>query len=279
VSRESSIWVDGVPSLALPLPDRGLDFGDGLFETLLLRRGQLLYSELHLQRLGTGLGLLAFPDCLAAISEQLALVQTQLQEWRWSCAALRLTVTRGQGPRGYAPPLDTTPRIIISANRLHTDSEVMSAPARLITAHTRWGSQPQLAGIKHLNRLEQVLAAREKQSAGADEALMLDQAQRPVSVSAGNLFILLGDTLHTPLLNECGIAGTRRRLVLEQWAPAIGLAVQETQLELAALENADEVFFTSSLLGLRPVSSWEKRSWNDHSVCRQLYARYLAHSL
>jgi len=278
MSSESLIWVDGVQASALPLPDRGLDFGDGLFETLLLQRGRLLYSELHLQRLRSGLQLLGFPACLAAVSEQLADVQAQLQAWRWSSAAVRLTLTRGQGPRGYAPPAEATPRIVISATRLDVDHGEMPAPAALITAQTRWGCQPQLAGIKHLNRLEQVLAARERQLAGADEALMLDQRQCPVSVTAGNLFVLLGDTLHTPLLSECGIAGTRRSLVLGQWAPAIGLAVQETQLDLATLENADEVFYSNSLLGLRPVSSWGTCKWTNHDVCRALFSQYRAHS-
>lgn len=274
MSRESPIWVDGVQASALPLPDRGLDFGDGLFETLLLQNGRLLFTELHMQRLGSGLQLLAFPECLAAVNEQLSLVQAQLQAWRWASAAVRLTLTRGQGPRGYAPPAEVTPRIVINATRLDKDSGAMPAPAGLITAQTRWGSQPQLAGVKHLNRLEQVMAARERKIAGADEALMLDQAQRPVSVTAGNLFILQGDTLHTPLLTQCGIAGTRRRLVLEQWAPAIGLAVQETQLDLAALENADEVFYSNSLLGLRPVSSWGSCKWSSHDVCEALFFKY-----
>ena len=120
------------------------------------------------------------------------------------------------------------------------------------------------------------MAARERQLAGADEALMLDQVQRPVSVTAGNLFVLLGDTLHTPLLSECGIAGTRRSLVMEQWAPAIGLAVQETQLDLATLEDADQVFYSNSLLGLRPVSSWGTCKWSNHDVCRALFSQYRA---
>ena len=94
----TGIWIDGEPATALPLPDRGLEFGDGLFETLLLRRGQLLFSELHLQRLQAGLQVLGFPDCLEQARRYLVQAAAQLDYHKW--AALRLTLTRGSAPRG-----------------------------------------------------------------------------------------------------------------------------------------------------------------------------------
>ena len=114
-----AIWVDGEPADSLPLPDRGLDFGDGLFETLLLRRGQPLFDALHFERLQAGLRVLGFPDCLEQAKAQLSAVVGQLTEYPW--AALRLTVTRGGAPRGYAPPGEVTPRIVISAAALTQD--------------------------------------------------------------------------------------------------------------------------------------------------------------
>ncbi len=270
------IWLDGVQTSKLPLPDRGLEFGDGLFETLLVRDDEPLYCELHLERLQRGCQTLAFPDCTLAIREYLRLATAEIavRGWRWS--ALRLTLTRGAGPRGYVPPEDAIPRIIISVTHLDQTSPRMAIPAALGLASVRWPTQPLLAGLKHLNRLEQVLAAREYHMAGLDEAVMLDQQGRLVSVVAGNLFLVLGGQLLTAPLNNCGIAGTRRDLIKQRWAPALGLAVQEETLTTAQLEIADEAFYSNSLLGLRPVASFGQRTWTSHTICEALYRQYQA---
>lgn len=274
VSSDTLTWLDGALTGALPLPDRGLDFGDGLFETLLLRQGQPLYLPLHLERLHQGLQRLGFPRCLHKAQQYIdcAVNQIRAREWGWS--VLRVTATRGSGPRGYAPPQAASPRFILRAQPLAHDCSEMLPPAKLILATTRWSSQPALAGIKHLNRLEQVLAAGEYQAVGADEALMLNQAGQALSVSAGNLFAVLGGEILTPPVLECGIAGTRRRQVIEQWAPALGLAVREKGLELTQLETADELFFSNSLVGLRPVASLGGVRWRDYPVCESLFRQY-----
>jgi 4-amino-4-deoxychorismate lyase len=275
VSVTSATWIDGVSAAVLPLPDRGLDFGDGLFETLLLRHGHPLYRDLHLQRLQLGLQTLIFPDCLAAARDCLDQAASAVVQLGWHWSALRLTISRGEGPRGYAPPQHTRPRIIVTATALERDCAAMPAAAALCLAQVRWGKQPALAGIKHLNRLEQVLAAAESRAAGAEEAIMLAQSGAPVSVSAGNLFALHGRQLRTPPLDDCGIAGTRRSRVLQHWAPALGLDVQVAPLTLQDLQMADEVFYTNSLLGLRPVASIGAHHWAEHPVCEALFQQYL----
>jgi len=274
VTTEAAIWLDGAPAAALPLPDRGLDFGDGLFETLLLQRGKPLYTDLHLQRLQRGLRALAFPDCLDRARDELGRAADAVRERGWEWSVLRLTLSRGAGPRGYPAPSPATPRMVASVQQLDRDCGQMAPPARLSLATLRWGTQPTLAGIKHLNRLEQVLAATEYRDAGSDEAVMLDQAGRPVSVTAGNLFILRDGKLLTPALRDCGVAGTRRRLVLERWAPAIGLVALEAELTARDLAGAEEVFFSNSLLGLRPVAAFEELRWHGHGVCEALYRQY-----
>jgi 4-amino-4-deoxychorismate lyase len=251
-----------------------VDFGDGLFETLLLQRGDPLFIDLHIARLQRALQALAFPDCLDTVQRQLALAASEVRDLGWCWTALRLTVSRGSGPRGYAPPVLTRPRIIITASELPHDCRQIGPPATLSLATMRWPTQPALAGLKHLNRLEQVLAAAERRAAGTDEAVMLDQSGRLVSVVAGNLFLLHEDRLQTPLLTDCGIAGTRRRLVMEQWAGALGLPVQESALGLQDLEAADEVFYCNALQGLRPVASFGRRHWSSHTVCQALFDQY-----
>jgi len=274
VVGEINTWIDGVPADAVPLPDRALAYGDGLFETLLLRAGQVLLQEYHLDRLRAGLQLLRFPDCLDRVREQLAQIAVAAPPTD-TFRVLRLTVSRGSGPRGYAPPADCRPRIIISVSALADDPTQLSAPARLGETAVRWGRQPLLAGLKHLNRLEQVLAAADCDPRSCDEVLMLDQSGAPLSVSSGNLFLVAGRRLLTPVLNEAGIAGTRRRLVMERLAAGCELQVTEARLELSQLLGADEVFYCNAVAGLRPVGTFRDRRWQQHAVTRRLHAAYV----
>lgn len=274
MSGDTAIWLNGAEATALPLPDRGLEFGDGLFETLLLKGALPLYCELHLSRLQAGCRALMFPDCIDAVRDQLqqAAAASAARDWRWS--AMRVTLTRGAGPRGYAPPGKAEPRIIIAVTRLPEIPNRLPAPARLGLASVRWSAQPLLAGLKHLNRLENVLAARECRDAGYDEAVMLDQRARPISVVAGNLFAVCDDRLVTAPLQSCGIAGTRRNLVMQRWGPLLGLDVCEDFMSLDQLQGAQEVFYCNSLLGLRPVASFGQQTWSEHPVCESLYQLY-----
>jgi len=273
VATLPAVWVDGEPARSLPLPDRGLDFGDGLFETLLLHFGRPVLLDYHLQRLGAGLETLAFPDCLGWAAAELERVCFELDEFPW--AAVRLTITRGAAPRGYAPPPHTTPRVIISAAQLEQDRRGFPAPSRLGWATIRWSSQPFLAGIKHLNRLEQVLAAREAQTLGYDEMVVRDQGGDIVSVCAGNLFMVVDNSLMTPPLQTCGIAGTRRRAVMEMWAPSLSLAIEEVPLTDSRMAQASEIFFCNSLKGLQPVGSLGDMRWSHFPVCEALHQRYV----
>lgn len=269
-SEQASIWIDGQLADALPLPDRGLDFGDGLFETLLLVEGVPRQLELHLQRLQEGLRILAFPDCLNEVKDQIHVVCSAASIP--GEAAMRVTVTRGGGARGYLPPGHPKPRIIITLSKLTAKYQgEVSAPARLKVANIRWGWQPALAGIKHLNRLEQVLAAQEREVSGVDEVLMLDQQGLVISVSAGNIFIRQGDCLVTPLLDNCGVHGTRRRLIMETLAPALGLQVRSAEIPVSQLQSADEVFYCNALVGVRPVASLDAHRWSRHDTAAALH--------
>ena len=259
----------------LPLPDRGLDYGDGVFETLLLKQGVPVFPALHLDRLRCGLEILSFPDCVAAVNEQLQRSALEVQAAGWQWASLRLSVTRGAGPRGYTPPENPVPRVLAQIAELEHDAAVMPAAAVLSLSSVRLSSQPLLAGIKHLNRLEQVLAAVQAQREGVDESVLLDQSGNVVSAIAGNLFVLRDEALITPPLTHCGVAGTRRRLIMETLAPAVGIDVLQQVVSLPELESAQEVFYCNSLQGMRPVSSLGDRQWENHPVCEALFEQYL----
>ncbi|MFL3655336.1 MAG: aminodeoxychorismate lyase [Halioglobus sp.] len=271
MSQRPDIWLDGSPTATLPLPDRGSDFGDGVFETILVHQGALLFADVHLERLSLGLQVLAIPDCIAAARQQLDIVAIAIH-WRW--AVLRLSVSRGSGQRGYTPSDNAVPRILISVSPLDRDCEKMMTAATLCFANIRLATQPFLAGIKHLNRLEQVLASAQAKAEGVDEAIVLDQNGHIVSVIAGNIFLVRQGKLLTPKLDNCGVLGTRRRLVIERWAPAIGLTVRETTLTLLDLQEAEEVFYSNSLQTVRPIARIGQQSWNSHGVCEAIFQRY-----
>jgi 4-amino-4-deoxychorismate lyase len=255
----------------LPLPDRAVDFGDGVFETILIHQGAPLFADLHLERLTLGLQALAIPDCIAAARQQLDSVASAVR-WRW--AVLRLSISRGSGQRGYTPSDNAVPRILISVTQLDRDCGQMMTAATLCYAKIRLATQPFLAGIKHLNRLEQVLASAQAKAEGVDEAIVLDQSGNLISVIAGNLFLVHQGKLLTPKLDNCGILGTRRRLVIERWAPAIGLTVCETTLTLSDLQAAEEVFSSNSLQAVRPIARIGQQSWNAHGVCEAIFQCY-----
>ena len=249
-----------------------MDYGDGLFETLLVVDGHVPLRSFHFDRLQSGLASLHFPDVHDAVSRQLdEAVAALSSDGNYS---VRITVTRGGGPRGYAPPATARPRIILSAAAMPRDPAIMAEPAIVGVSTCRWGKQPALAGVKHLNRLEQVLAAMERENAGWDEALMLDQAGAPISVTSGNLFCVSGQTLLTPILEDCGIDGTRRRFFIERCAVDLDLVVREVPLSIEDLKTADEVFYCNSLIGLRPVGELDGVRMGEPVVCARLFERY-----
>jgi 4-amino-4-deoxychorismate lyase len=269
----TEIWLDGERCTALPMPNRGLDFGDGLFETILVRRGQPFFVELHLERLSLGLRALAISNCIEAVRNHLNVAVAATSHDNWAVA--RISVLRGPGPRGYAPAATSKPRILIYVHSLDSDHATMFPAANVGIADIRLAAQPYLAQIKHLNRLEQVVAATQAQTQGTDECILLDQAGHIVSVIAGNIFLLRDGELLTPSLEACGVAGTRRRLILEQWSHSIGLTVRETKLSLVDLSSADELFYSNSLYTVRPIGKVGQQSWEDHSVCTSLFQQFL----
>ena len=274
MSSQATHWLDGSKISALPLPDRGINFGDGLFETLLIKGQRALYSELHLARLSRGLSALGLPDCIDVVRDHIETATLAIDNTcEWS--SMRVTVIRGSTVRGYTPQPDSVPRILITTAPMSRNCAHMLAPAQLAVADIRLASQPALALIKHLNRLEQILAAAQCDREGKDECIVLDQADQITCVIAGNLFLVRSGTLVTPLLDHCGVAGTRRSLIINKWAPDLGIEVSETRLTLSDLEDAEEVFYSNSLLPVRPVLTAGPHRWSGFDVCGALFQRYL----
>lgn len=243
------ILVDGFESETIQVMDRGLQYGDGLFETMAVYNGVPQHWTRHMVRLKAGceaLGI-AFPDEAMLESEALQLCADLKQ------SVLKLVITRGVSGRGYKTAETTMGTRIMTLHNwpVYPDSHHKAGiAARLCTM--RLGINPTLAGIKHLNRLEQIMARREWSDDAIVEGILCDSDGHVIEGISSNIFIVTQGQLITPLLNGCGVKGVMREIVMEQ-ARTLSIPVQEAVVTLDQLLNAEEVFVCNSLVGIWPI--------------------------
>ncbi len=244
--------VNGQPCSQISLFDRGLSYGDGVFETLLIEAARPLLLQRHLERLGVGLQRLnisctpAFMEAVCADIERLCQHQPR--------AFVKLIITRGAGGRGYRAAADLQPnRILIRAAAPAYPAPWYQHGCDLYRCRTRLGLNPLLAGIKHLNRLEQVLARNEWQEQ-FPEGLVCDINDRLIEGTMSNLFLIRGEQLLTPLLDQCGVAGVVRSVIIDA-AQRHAVEVVQQRLCIEDLFQADGAFITNTGFGVLPVRS------------------------
>lgn len=246
----SLTWVDGVAGDTVPADDRGLNYADGAFETLSCHEGLIWHEELHRSRLIralTALQVVGAADLGARLFEEAGQC---LKTVRHSGIA-RLTVTRGSGPRGYTPPKVSQLRSIL---RAYPGPGSPLSQLRCGIAATRWAAQSQFAGLKLLARTEQVVAAAEAATGGWDDMVMMDGDDQVISSSRANLFMLFGNRVATPCLDRCGIAGTRREILLNKILPAMNFTAEIRPISLAECLTADALITTNSVSWITPVT-------------------------
>ena len=260
-------WIDGQPAELLSVRDRGLAYGDGLFATMGVRGARVQLLERQLERLQVGCARLALPCDVLVLRQEILAFAAQLGE-----GVLKLILTRGDGQRGYALPVPCRPRRILQAAPwpVYPLSNGEQG-VRLFPCVTRLAEQPLLAGLKHLNRLEQVLARAEWQSAEYAEGLLFDMSGRVVEGVFSNLFMVRDQCLFTPQLSRCGVAGVMRAELLAQ-ARRQAITLVERDIDLAELLGADEVFVCNSLYGIWPVRALAEHRWSVGPLTRKLQA-------
>ncbi|MFP5374163.1 MAG: aminodeoxychorismate lyase [Gammaproteobacteria bacterium] len=247
---------------AVPADDRGLAYGDGLFETMRAHACAVPWWERHWARLALGaarLGLALPPE---------ALVRDQAADLLGDAAGdavLRLLVTRGRG-RGYAPPAAARPTWVLS---LHPPPPIPARGLRLGWCGTRLALQPALAGLKHCNRLEQVLARAALAAADpqADEGLLRSAGGDVVCATAANLFVFGEAGWATPPVDRCGVAGVCRGWILET------TGARERRLAVADVESAQALVLCNAVRGILPVARLGGRSWPPHPQVAALQRR------
>jgi branched-chain amino acid aminotransferase len=231
--------------------DRGFLLGDGIFETMRSYRGRIFRLDAHLDRLFSGAEFLGIPVPL--MRDELARgVSATLKANQLSNrgASLRLTLTRGPGPRGLIPPPRPQPTLQITAAPL---TQTKFPPAKAILANDiRRNEHAPSSKIKSLNYLDNILARRQAEQAGADEALLLNTAGHLAEASTANLFIFREGTLQTPPIDDGALPGITRSVVLEL-AAMLGIPAEETTLNPDDLHHAEEAFLTNSIIEIRPL--------------------------
>jgi 4-amino-4-deoxychorismate lyase len=251
--------------------DRGLLYGDGLFETMLVRGGRIRFESDHRARLAEGCRRLDIRVDLARVWQDTLQAAARHRE-----ASLRLQVTRGQAlARGYAPGAGEVPSTFLAVFPPPSPRELPS-PIRLVTLQLRLGENPLLAGLKHCNRLEQVLARRELAgTVGACEGLLGSSSGLLISGTMSNVFLQLDGELVTPALTRCGVAGVLRTALLRE-AEHAGTPVRVADIDLAALSRCTSAAISNARLGLLPAHELDGRQLEGCERINALAARIAA---
>jgi 4-amino-4-deoxychorismate lyase len=248
---------------AISAEERGLQYGDGLFETMLLRDGQVRCLADHYARLLLGCERLGIvPPGIDIIQSDIVKILRVANE-----GVLKLILTRGAGGRGYRSMPSLQPTRMLSLHALPAADNAPGITARW--CDTRLARNTQLAGIKHLNRIEQVLAQNEWHDATIAEGLMLDTEGELICATAANIFFFSERTLVTPDLRFSGIRGVMRGQILSM-ARLLKIDVEERSVWPQELAAASEVFVTNAIRGLRPVVRLDAQTWQVGPIAQQL---------
>lgn len=268
------VLINGEPGNAVDVYDRAFQYGDGVFETIAVVDQKPCLLDEHLHRLDASLSLLKIQGVnIDDLREALHEVSSNLQS-----GVLKVLVSRGSGARGYQPPADSQPVVCVYC----TEQSINRQISELQPVKVKWSDVPVsvnscLAGVKHLNRLENILAANGLRQGDYDECLMLDDGGNVIEASSANLFLWKEEQLITPSLDRCGIKGIVRNEVLKL-AKESGIMVEiATQVSRKDCLESDAVFLTNSVAGIRPLQSLETVNFDKNNWPENLYKNILSH--
>jgi 4-amino-4-deoxychorismate lyase len=261
--------INGDFNQAISPLDRGFAYGDGVFRTMVMRSGLPVNWPLHYQKLVADCAAIGIvcPSTELLMSDFLQLfsiedIDSEKQE------VAKIMITRGEGERGYKPPAVTTPtRVIIRSAMPQYAKESYAGGVQLHVCNTRLSSQVKLAGVKHLNRLENILARMEWRDEGIFDGVLLDQQGNVIECTMSNIFARFDKVLVTPDLSECGVAGITRQRICDV-SSALNLTAEVAPLSLSRMLQADELFICNSLYGAFQVSKIGGTTWAPQALAK-----------
>jgi 4-amino-4-deoxychorismate lyase len=255
--------VDGEISDRISAADRGLQYGDGLFETIAVVAGQPRFWQGHMDRLSAGCVQLGLPVTPQAV----LLRELNTVSAGQSKCIVKIILTRGVSGRGYESGIHSGSNRIVSSHawpQVEGDPVTLGIRARI--CDLRLGMQPVLGGIKHLNRLEQVMARREWDDPSIQEGILLDREDHVICGVSSNIFLICSGRLLTPRLDRCGVRGVMRSAILS----AFRERCEQRRMMLDMLPEADEVFICNSVRGVLPVTRIDHWEYDIGPVTRDV---------
>jgi len=251
-------WINGDSAETISVRDRGLSYGDGLFTTMLVVKGRCCVMHKHLKRLQDGIKLLGIAQIdFAALIEQLTNLADSL-----SHGVIKVVITRGEGARGYSSVGCDQPTVIVTSSLLPPHYATLREQGINVGVSTiPLGLNPVTAGLKHLNRLEQVLVRQQIDQEQWDDAIVLDCQGYIVESNLANIFWLKEGTLYTPSLKLAGVEGVMRDFIIEK-ATELGYDIAIDRYRLGSVMEADEIFVSNSLMQMVPIVMIEERPYS-----------------
>ncbi len=254
----NTIFVNGQAQTTVSALDRGILYGDSVFETVALIDSQILQLPQHLERLAEGLNALAIKADINKIHHEIEMFLQQINDSELLAkSVLRITITRGEQSRGYKPLKGASTTRILSLHQWPDyQANTYTKGLNIGISEVTVSEQPQLAKLKHGNRLEQVLAATQLPDT-YDDAFMLNQAGDLISATKGNVFIKRGNQWQTPIIDRCGIEGVTRNAIIH-WFQENNIDCLETRInanEILGANNLQSAFICNSILGLTPINT------------------------
>lgn len=266
MSMQAQTLINGRPAGQIDIMDRALAYGQGLFETLPVIRRRPIFLADHLERLVRGCDRLGIPHASLEAQIRADLESLPLPD---GPAVVKIILTAGSGGRGYRMPASPQPVRIVMLLPAPEYPDHPEQGVQVRWCSTRLARQPLLAGIKHLNRLEQVLARSEWNDPRIREGLLCDTAGWVIEGTMSNLCFIKGQRFCTPRLDQAGVEGVMRKHLLEL-APPLGLEVEQGRYRPEQVEAADELLLCNSLIGIWPVTGLGKCRYEPGPHTRQL---------
>ncbi|MBW1213737.1 aminodeoxychorismate lyase [Pantoea allii] len=262
------MWINGTEQPHLAASDRAVQFGDGCFTTAAVCQGKIVLFDMHMQRLQQSCERL----WLSGVDWSALAQEMQQAASGHDRAVLKVILSAGSGGRGYSRTGCSGPTRIVSVSAWPAHyARLQQTGVKLAVSPVRLARQPQFAGLKHLNRLEQVMIRAHLEQTDADEALVLDTAGWVVECCAANLFWRSGGALFTPALDQAGVDGIMRRSLIAEMRAA-GQICQVVQAGLAQLLAADEIVICNALMPVLSVRQLDAVEFNQRTLFNQLQA-------
>ncbi len=239
----------------ISINNRNLQYGDGIFETCVIKNNKLLFWHKHYQRLKLGCDKLNIANVASTI--YIRDIKKLVNRSNIKNGVIKIILSRGNSKRGYSYSAIKPVRIVTISKLVHIHNDSFE----LSICTSGYGSNSALSGIKHCNRLENILASADITT---NDCIMLDN-NNVISTTCANIFIVKNNILITPDTSNCGINGTRRDIILEL-ATSINISYKIDKITIDDINSADEIFITNSILGIQKITKFQNINYQQHPI-------------